>query len=205
MLHPINCLCRTSRSTQPLPRRINDLYEDFNLNPKTSRAEWSAVGVLDVSSKMNRLSIEFTEEKDEEGDSYRGVRLIVDGADFRALVKSFETTHAKKEGHPDLAGDYHWLDAAYTSSEVLLGQAEREYGISDDKVALMGCSCGVVSCWPLECRVDVVGSTVTWNEFGQPHRSVDSAASFWDYSDFGPFVFDRAEYLEAIGVLDSKS
>jgi hypothetical protein len=55
-------------------------------------------------------------------------------------------------------------------------------------VCLLGCECGELGCWPLTARVTISDSTVIWAEFRQPHRPGR------DYSGFGPFDFDRAQY-----------
>ena len=55
-------------------------------------------------------------------------------------------------------------------------------------VYLLGCRCGEVGCWPLECKIDAVGQDVTWRDFRQPFRPER------DYSRFGPFVFARTDY-----------
>jgi hypothetical protein len=53
-------------------------------------------------------------------------------------------------------------------------------------------------CWPLEARVVIDEETVTWNSFRQPFRPQR------DYSDFGPFTFDRREYEAAIAELATR-
>jgi hypothetical protein len=68
-------------------------------------------------------------------------------------------------------------------------------------VWLLGCECGEVGCWPLSARVSVVGERVVWSDFSQPHRAQR------DYSSFGPFEFDRAQYDAAVheAVVDLQS
>ncbi len=52
--------------------------------------------------------------------------------------------------------------------------------------------CGEPGCWPLRARVDVLEDGVVWHSFSQPHRKA------WDYSGFGPFVFDADQYRSAV-------
>ena len=60
-------------------------------------------------------------------------------------------------------------------------------------IYLLACNgCGDVGCWPLVSRIRQVGSSVIWDRFYQPHRKA------WDYSNFGPFVFDAQEYEVAV-------
>ena len=59
---------------------------------------------------------------------------------------------------------------------------------------VLGCNCGDVGCWPLTAKIDQTEQTVLWSNFGQDHRPT------WDYSGFGPFAFNRAEYDAAVRV-----
>lgn len=114
------------------------------------------------------------------------VEIRVDGQTLIDRVREHERPFAEREGHPDLAGAYMSIGAIDWESS---------------KVTLLGCTCGVTSCWPLVSTISVTPTTVTWSNFEQPHRRPGSAAVFWDYSGFGPFVFDRAQYEAALAAV----
>jgi hypothetical protein len=59
-------------------------------------------------------------------------------------------------------------------------------------IALLGCDCGEVGCWPLEAQVLVDDDLVIWRGFAQPYRPRR------DYGSFGPFVFRRNQYDRAV-------
>lgn len=59
---------------------------------------------------------------------------------------------------------------------------------------LLGCDCGEVGCWPLTARIAVTEDQVIWSHFSQEHRE------HWDYKGFGPFVFDRQQYTDAVSL-----
>ncbi|WP_049797412.1 hypothetical protein [Kribbella flavida] len=61
-----------------------------------------------------------------------------------------------------------------------------------DRSALLGCDCGELGCWSLECRVQTDEQYVTWLGFSQPHRPQR------DYDGFGPFTFRRTQYERAL-------
>lgn len=65
------------------------------------------------------------------------------------------------------------------------------------QVWLLGCNCGDVGCWPLEAHVTLTDETVQWSHFLQPHRDDRN------YTDFGPFVFERDQYDDAVQDLAS--
>lgn len=150
---------------------------------------------------MNKLAIVLKELPSDEGENYIGIQIFVDDADLRRMVRRFELPMAKLERVARIAGAYHFLDAATVNRSYFLGSGIREYGIPKEKVALMGCSCGVVSCWPLLARIRVGEHSVVWDEFEQPHRSTESKAGHWEYAGFGPFEFERTQYLEALSAL----
>ncbi len=56
----------------------------------------------------------------------------------------------------------------------------------------------------LSARVELTDEHVVWRDFRQPYRftraaSEDRAARIgWDYSAFGPFVFERQAYERAL-------
>ena len=47
-------------------------------------------------------------------------------------------------------------------------------------------------------RIAMSAECVTWSDFQQPCRTGRGKSPVWDYSHFGPFVFERAEYEEAL-------
>jgi hypothetical protein len=128
------------------------------------------------------------------------VEIVVDGRPLIDRVREHERPFAEREGHPDLAGAYMSIAAPSVCppSRRLLGEPDKGRDWNSPKVALLGCTCGVTSCWPLLSTISVTPTTVTWSDFEQPHRRAGSAAVFWDYSGFGPFVFDRAQYEAAL-------
>lgn len=63
------------------------------------------------------------------------------------------------------------------------------------KTAVLGCKCGEVGCWPLMARITPTGNLVVWDAFEQPHRRSR------DYSELGPFLFDRDQCDVALKAL----
>jgi hypothetical protein len=74
----------------------------------------------------------------------------------------------------------------------LTGKPDTAYWADKGVIALLGCDCGEVGCWPLEARVLVDDGHVTWRGFTQPFRPQR------DYGAFGPFVFRRSQYERAV-------
>jgi hypothetical protein len=135
---------------------------------------------------MNKFEIKYqpitNEENSENITTYYEVNFYIDERSFIEMVKEFELPFAD-----NLAGRY--SINIYRTEDFLLGRCPDFEG---DKIALLACICGDSGCWPLATRVRVEGNRVIWDRFEQPHRKR------WDYSGFGPFVFDFDEYKKEI-------
>lgn len=176
-------------------------HNRYNLKPQSKSRLRSGLGGLDVA-QMNTLAIALTDRSSDDGEDYTGVQIFIDGVDLHAMIRDYELPMAKREDAKRIAGDYFVLDAETVDRAYFLGEAVREYGIPLEKVALMGCCCGVVACWPLLARIRISKSSIFWEDFEQPYRSSESEAGFWDYSEFGPFEFDRTQYMDALSLLE---
>jgi hypothetical protein len=115
---------------------------------------------------------------------------LVDGRPLPELIADFEAGRGYRP-----AGGYWGL----VPENLRFGDLTRYYlgqenGQRPDpsNVWLLGCNCGEPGCWPLRARILVEPETVTWTDFTQPHRPER------DYSDFGPFVFEREQYENAV-------
>lgn len=104
------------------------------------------------------------------------------------LVRRCELPSARADAQEGLAGSYRPLWGYRFDPDLFFGSPSDSELRRPDGVVLMGCDCGVVGCWPLECRLRVEGDTITWDGFRQPFRPR------WDHSALGPFVFDRVAY-----------
>lgn len=73
----------------------------------------------------------------------------------------------------------------------LTGQPDSAYSAARGVIALLGCDCGEVGCWPLESQVLVENDFVTWRGFAQPFRPRR------DCGNFDPFTFRKNQYESA--------
>lgn len=117
---------------------------------------------------------------------------ILDGRPLLELIDRFETG----AGMRPAGGAYGGLIPAYYRygplDEHFLGKENPGLG---PKTAVLACECGEVGCWPLMTRITPTGNLVVWNDFEQIHRQAR------DYTAFGPFLFDRAQYDQALNAL----
>ncbi len=135
---------------------------------------------------MNTLSFEY--DDNHHGDME--VVPCVDGKRLTELIAEFEAA----KGYDDPAGGYAGLLPASFS-----GLVDRNFLPAEpDEDDALGCGCGHADCWPLLATITETGDGIRWSDFRQPHRPKR------DYSDFGPLVFDRDAYVEAITELRLK-
>ena len=122
------------------------------------------------------------------------VRAVVPEVNGVALPEAVSAFEAGRGYTP--AGGYGGLIPDHFDfgdlSAYLLGRGNRQWP-GRGRLWLLGCECGEVGCWPLEARVDAGTDLVVWTDFRQPHRPDR------DYTGFGPFVFDREQYDQAVG------
>jgi hypothetical protein len=124
------------------------------------------------------------------------VEVFVNGRNMVDILREVELPFAAREGKPNLAGDYIGLppEDVFLPSPRLLGEPATHYdrdGV-EGKVAVLGCVCGDVGCWPFRVRITLRDDVVIWDGFEQPHRRA------WRYDELRPFVFDRTQYLSAL-------
>jgi hypothetical protein len=120
------------------------------------------------------------------------ITACINGRRLPDMVEEFETAH----GLDDPAGGYNGLVPAFYSlasvRDHFLGRSPNIAG----RTYVLGCECGDIECWPLIADVEASDSTVLWKRFGQPHRPNR------DYSEFGPFLFDRNRYDNALARIE---
>ena len=97
---------------------------------------------------MNHFEISIVRSESEDGKPFNEVRILIDGRDLIAMLKAFEKPMAKREGSSNIAGAYSGLSASHTPKERFLGICDKDYGDSEDKVAVLECDCGCEGCWP---------------------------------------------------------
>ena len=126
----------------------------------------------------------------------RRVTPVVGGVSLIDLVLTYETSKGLEP-----AGGYDGLILDHFNfGDPALYLSGNKAGVwpGPGRVALLGCSCGEVGCWPLFARVRQTDEHVVWDEIEQPHRPGR------DYSDFEPFRFTLRAYWDALDALESQ-
>ena len=145
---------------------------------------------------MDESHLEIGNRDDPTDGIVGAVSISINGRDLVQIVREMKLPFAARDGKPDLAGGYVGLSPSevFFPSRRFLGESKTYYDNDspDDKLAVLGCGCGEVACWPLLVRITLREDTVIWSDFEQPHRR------HWRHHGLGPFLFDRSRYLDAL-------
>ena len=121
----------------------------------------------------------------------------VDGIDLRVSITEYERLRAF-----DPAGGYAGIVPEFFNfgdlADYYRGATDHSYWGKIGKIAVLGCECGEVGCWPLYAQVQASEETISWSVFEQPHRRER------DYSEFGPFQFRRSQYESAVDAMKER-
>ena len=132
---------------------------------------------------MDKLSFKWEKVKYEIDDkSTRTWQIFINGTSLVDMVKKAELPMATANNEASIAGSY-----APLTLEDLYDEINVDMDGKNKKITLLGCPCGIVDCWPLQAHLEENENSIIWYGFSNPHRK-------WDYSKFGPFVFDKKEY-----------
>ena len=143
---------------------------------------------------MDILRLEITEGLDIFEEPAEEVEVFVNDRNLKDLVREVELPFATRDGNPGLAGSYAGLppEAVFLSSRRLLGEPSVSWDDRGGRIAVLGCGCGVVGCWPFMVEIAEIGDQMIWSDYHQPHRRR------WDHDLLGTFKFDRAQYLDQL-------
>ena len=120
-------------------------------------------------------------------------QILINDIDLISLVKIVEQPMAAANNEVGIAGSY-----APLTLDDLYDEIKIDCDVETKEITLLGCPCGIVDCWPLCAHMEQSEDTIMWYGFSNPHRK-------WDYSNFGPFVFDKREYEDLLDKLKSNS
>ena len=131
------------------------------------------------------------------GESLTEVVVTINGEPLLELISQREQSFAAKDGQASIAGDYAclslidfkklFLDALLPNGQ-LAASGERS-------VVLLGCPCGIWSCWYLALKAKFEADTIRFSDFTNPRRKD------WRYGL--EFKFDRMSFVSKISKIAS--
>jgi hypothetical protein len=118
----------------------------------------------------------------------------VDRISLASLVEAYERANNYADGRCYGGLRPEWYKYG-PLNDYFTGNVSSDHWSKKSGIYLLGCQCGEVGCWPLIASVRRAGDTFQWEQFRQPFRLQR------DYSGFGPFIFDRTQYEDAVSDL----
>ena len=128
-------------------------------------------------------------------ESLTEVVVAINGEPLLELIKRREQSFAAKEGQASIAGSYAYLNLIDFEELFLRAALEADLAQDEQDVVLLGCPCGIWSCWYLALRVKFETETVKLYEFKNPRRKD------WQYGL--EFKFDRVSFVSEISKIAS--
>ena len=129
------------------------------------------------------------------GEGLTEVVVAINGEPLLELIKRREQSFAVKNGQGCIAGDYAYLNLIDFEELFLRAALEADLAQDERDVVLLGCPCGIWSCWYLALRIKFETETVKLYEFKNLRRKD------WQYGL--EFKFDRVSFVSEISKIAS--
>ena len=139
----------------------------------------------------------YLNDYDMNGEGLTEVVVKINGEPLLELIRQREQSFAAKDGQASIAGDYAYLsliDFKKLFLDALLPNGQLAAS-GERSVVLLGCPCGIWSCWYLALRVKFETETVKLCEFKNLRRKD------WRYGL--EFKFDRTDFVSEISKIAS--
>ena len=131
------------------------------------------------------------------GESFTEVVVTINDKPLLELIRQREQSFAAKDGQASIAGDYAYLsliDFKKLFLDALLPNGQLAAS-SERSVVLLGCPCGIWSCWYLALKIKFEANAVKFTDFTNPRRK--------DRRYGLEFKFDRVSFVGEISKIAS--
>ena len=129
------------------------------------------------------------------GEGLTEVVVTINDKPLLELIRQREQSFATKDGQASIAGDYAYLSLIDFEELFLRAALEADLAQDERDVVLLGCPCGIWSCWYLALKIKFEADTVRFSDFKNPRRKD------WRYGL--EFKFDRVSFVGEISKIAS--
>ena len=130
-----------------------------------------------------------------DGRSLTEVAVAINGEPLLELIRRREQSFAAKDGQASIAGSYAYLSLIDFEELFLRAALEADLAQDERDVVLLGCPCGIWSCWYLALKIKFEENAVKFIDFTNLHRKD------WQYGL--EFKFDRVSFVSEISKIAS--
>ena len=129
------------------------------------------------------------------GESFTEVAVAINGEPLLELIRWREQSFAAKDGQASIAGSYAYLSLIDFEKLFLRTALEADLAQDERDVVLLGCPCGIWSCWYLALKIKFEANTVKFTDFTNLRRKD------WRYGL--EFKFERVSFVSEISKIAS--
>ena len=129
------------------------------------------------------------------GESFTEVVVTINDKPLLELIRQREQSFAAKDGQASIAGDYAYLNLIDFEELFLRTALEADLAQDERDVVLLGCPCGIWSCWYLALKIKFEENAVKFIDFTNPRRK--------DWQSGLEFKFDRVSFVSEISKIAS--
>ena len=129
------------------------------------------------------------------GESFTEVAVAINGEPLLELIRWREQSFAAKDGQASIAGSYAYLSLIDFEKLFLRTALEADLAQDERDVVLLGCPCGIWSCWYLALKIKFEANTVKFTDFTNLRRKD------WRYGL--EFKFARVSFVSEISKIAS--
>lgn len=137
----------------------------------------------------------YPNDYDMNGEGLTEVVVTINDEPLLELIRQREQSFAAKDRQASIAGDYAYLSLIDFEELFLRAALEADLAQDERDVVLLGCPCGIWSCWYLALRVKFEADTIRFSDFTNPRRKD------WRYGL--EFKFDRVSFVSEISKIAS--
>ena len=130
-----------------------------------------------------------------DGRSLTEVTVAINGEPLLELIRRREQSFATKDGQASVAGGYAYLSLIDFEELFLRAALEADLAQDERDVVLLGCPCGIWSCWYLALKIKFETETVKLYDFTNLRRKD------WQYGL--ELKFDRVSFVSEISKIAS--
>lgn len=137
----------------------------------------------------------YLNDYDMKGEGLTEIVVTINDKPLLELIRQRERSFAVKDGQASIAGSYAYLSLIDFEELFLRAALEADLAQDERDVVLLGCPCGIWSCWYLALKIKFEANAVKFSDFTNPRRKD------WQYGL--EFKFDRVSFVGEISKIAS--
>ncbi|WP_297905286.1 hypothetical protein [uncultured Campylobacter sp.] len=137
----------------------------------------------------------YLNDYDMKGEGLTKVVVTINDKPLLELIRQRERSFAAKDGQGCIAGGYAYLSLIDFEELFLRVALEADLAQDERNAVLLGCPCGIWSCWYLALKIKFEENAVKFTDFKNPRRKD------WQYGL--EFKFDRVSFVSEISKIAS--